>query len=67
MKKVDNQKVFKALKHIEENHKNKKKFIIDFMISKPIKLNFDNECFEVVAGTETEIKYVYNSEKNNND
>jgi hypothetical protein len=63
MKKVDNQKVLNTLKQFEQNARNGKKFIIDFMMSKPIKLNFNDECFEVVARTETAIKYNYNSEK----
>ena len=65
MKKVDNQKVLNTLKQFEQNARNGKKFIIDFMMSKPIKLNFNDECFEVVASTKTAIQYTYNSEVKN--
>lgn len=67
MTKIDFKKVFKTLEYLDENSWNGKKFIIDFMMSKPIKLNFNDECFKVVSRKETVIKYTYNSEVNNNE
>ena len=66
-KKVNKKKVLKALNYIEKKYLKNRESIIDFMMSKPIKLNFNNECFQIVAKTEKEIKYHYNSEVNNND